>query len=212
MSAPWHVLGAAAALLAVTGCGLVQPLPKPRQVPAHFGPASELADIRRVMVLPFKTSSGVLADTEAVREPFLSELQKLQRFEIVPLPQDAEAQFAIYNGLQRGGIQPEALTRLGDRYRLDGVILATITGYRPYKPPYLGLRLQMISMHSADAVWATDVFYDSADASTVEDLKHYTLSALAEPDALHGWELLLISPERFATFVAHRTLSRWRGL
>lgn len=196
-------------LFLVAACS-VPGTPQPAPVPAWFGTESDVDHVRRVMVLPFECAAGVQADTEVVREAFIAELSKLQRFELVPLPAGANADDPLYQGLGRGRISTEVLATLGERYKLDGVLFATATGYRPYKPPQLGLRIQLLSLHTATAVWAVEVFYDAADAGTVEDLKHYTHSFSAPEESLHGWEMNLISPRRFAAFVCHRVVGTWR--
>ena len=195
---------------AAAGCGLMPSAPTPIPVPAHFGKASDVDAVRRIMVLPFDCAPGVTADTTVLRATLLAELAKIQRFEIVPLPDGADEDSAVYQGLRRGLISTEVLAALGQRYQLDGVLLGTVTGYRAYRPPQLGLRVQLLSLHTAAAVWAADAFYDSADAAVIDDIRHYSASALAEPDSLHDWEIVLISPQRFATFVAHRLVGTWR--
>ena len=57
----------------------------------------------------------------------------------------------------------------------------------------------------------TDVFYDAGDAATVEDIKHFTYTYLADESSMHGWEIALISPTRFAAFVCHRVVGSWRS-
>ena len=198
-----------AALALLGGCGLPgKPVAKP--VPAHFGSAAEINAVRRVMVLTFETAPGVHADTEMLRDTFVHELVKMHKFELVPLPEGDEDDDEVYQSLRRGRISIESLTTLGERYNLDGVLLGTVTAYRPYKPPYLGLRVQLISLHSATAVWAVEAIYDASDAQSVDDIRHYAQSYLAKNDSLHGWEMILISPEQFATFVSHRVVGTWR--
>lgn len=199
---------AAAAALLAAGCTMSVPEPKP--VPAYFGRPSDVDAVRRVMVLTFDTAPGVHADTAMLRDAFLSELVKVQQFELVPLPEGAGEDAEVYESLRRGRISIEALTALGQRYDLDGVLLGTVTAYRPYKPPYLGLRVQLVSLHSATAVWAVEAIYDASDAQSIEDMRHYAQSYLAKEDSLHGWELILISPARFAAYVSHRVVGTWR--
>jgi len=197
-----------AALALLCGCKMPGP-PEPKPVPAHFGTPSEINAVRRVMVLNFEAASGVHADTHMLRETFISELAKVQQFELVPLPEGDDNDASVYQSLRHGRISAEALTKLGARYNLDGVLLGTVTAYRPYKPPYLGLRVQLISLHTATAVWAVEAIYDASDEQSVEDIQHYSQSFLAKDDALHGWELILISPTRFASFVSHRVVGTW---
>lgn len=202
--------GALLTALALAGCAGFPGIPNKAPVPAYFAPEEELQSVHRVMVLPFVTAPGVQADLDVVRRCFVLELAKLQRFELVPLPDGADEDKELYQTLRRGRISTEALAALGSRYHLDGVLLATVTGNRSYKPPHLGLRVQLISLHSANAIWAAEVFYDSADATTVEDLQHFAKSFAAPEESMHGWELILISPTRFATFVSHRVVGTWR--
>lgn len=198
-----------AALACLCGCQFPG-VPKAKPVPAHFGKPADINAVRRVLVLPFDVASGVHVDTDMMRETFISELAKVQQFELVPLPEGDGNDASVYQGLRHGRISAEALAKLGERYNLDGVLLGTVTAYRPYKPPYLGLRVQLISLHSATAVWAVEAIYDAADEQSVEDIQHYSQSFLAKDDALHGWELILISPTRFASFVSHRVVGTWR--
>jgi len=184
--------------------------PEPKPIPAHFGPPADIRAVRRVMVLTFATEPEVHADTTMLRDAFINELMKMQKFELVPMPTEAHEDDELYQSLRHGRISPEALTKLGQRYNLDGVLLGTVTAYRPYKPPYLGMRVQLISLHSATAVWAVEAIYDASDEQSVEDIQHYAQSYLAEDDSLHGWEMILISPTRFASFVSHRVVGTWR--
>ena len=196
-------------LLFAAGCIGIPHTPRKMPVAAYFAAEKELQRVHRVMVLPFTSAPGVLADRRVLRSCFVAELAKLQRFELVPLPEGAEEDAKLYQSLRRGRISNKALATLGERYNLDGVLLGTVTGNRSYKPPHLGLRVQLMSLHSATAIWAAEVLYDAADAATVEDLQHFAKSYAAPEDSMHGWELILISPTRFATFVSHRVVGTW---
>ena len=90
------------------------------------------------------------------------------------------------------------------------MLVGTITNYRAYKPQHLGLRTQLVSVHSGNTVWAVDALYDAGDASTMSDLEHYATTFQAEDDSLHGWEMNLIAPTKFAAYVSHRVVGTWR--
>ena len=64
-------------------------------------------------------------------------------------------------------------------------------------------------MHSGSSVWAVDAIYDSADRSTISDVRHYVTHTQRDDGNLHGWELTLMSPQKFAAFVAHRCVGTW---
>src|SRR5262249_29619097 len=149
--------------LALAGCSAI-PLPRPpapKPINCYFGDERDLHDVRRVMVLPFDVAPGVDAETFPLRAVFLEELAKLGLFDIVPLPDRAEEDREIQRSWIRGRLSTEAIVKICKRYQLDAVLLGTITSYRPYKPPHLGLKVQLMSIHSASAVWAADGIWDA---------------------------------------------------
>lgn len=198
------------ALVASAACSAIPRPPEPKPVNCYFGDDRDLHSVRRVMVLPFDVSAGVDADTFPIRTTFLQELQKLGAFEIVPLPDRAEEDKEIQKSIVRGRLSTDAVVALCKRYQLDAVLMGTITAYRPYKPPHLGLKVQMLSIHSASTVWAADGTWDASETASIDDLQHYSRSYATKEESMHGWELTLISPTRFAAFVAHRIVGTWR--
>lgn len=184
----------------------------PRPVPTnHFkADPADLATVRRVMVLPFSQPSGRGADGMQIRDVFLQELTKLQRFEVVPLPESASEHAEIHRDLTRGKLSTNALVALSERYNIDGVLIGTVTAYRPYPPMRLGMRTRIVSLHSGQTVWAAEGLYDANDARTVEDLRHYAATFATAEASLHGWELNMIAPTKYAAYVAHRLAATCR--
>ena len=203
-------LSAAVAVFA-SACSLPSP---PRKLPVHawFADELDLAPVRRIVVLPFSSSPGVLADEQLVRTTFTSELAKTHRFRLLSLPEAAPEDDMIIEAARRGTLSIEAMVALGRRYDIDGILLGEITAYRPYQPPQLGLHMQLLSMHSASVVWATECIYDTADARVQEDIKHFAASFLAKDESMHEWRINMLSPRKFATYVAHRLATTWQGV
>jgi TolB-like protein len=181
----------------------------PKVINSYLAEPADLANVRRIMVLPFAQESGVHAECTKVRDAFVAELQKLRRFEVVPLPADARENDELNGSLHRGRLSTDAMVRLCNRYALDGVFVGSITAWRPYTPPHLGMRTQLISVHSGAPIWAVDAIYDSSDRTTVADLQHFVESTQRDDGNLHGWELNLLAPGKFTTFVAHRFVGTW---
>jgi hypothetical protein len=175
----------------------------------YLAERGDLANVRRIMVLPFGQESGVQADCARVRDAFVAELQKLRRFEVVPLPTEAREDDELNASMARGRLSTEAMVRLCNRYALDGVLIGSVTAWRPYTPPHLGMRTQLVSVHSGAPVWAVDAIYDTADRTTVGDLQQYAECTQHDDGNLHGWELNLVAPGRFTTYVAHRFVGTW---
>jgi hypothetical protein len=199
---------AAAALLPGGGCMFGQPN-VPKTINSYLAEPSDLANVRRIMVLPFAQEAGVQADCTKVRDAFVAELQKLRRFEVVPLPSDAREDDELNRSMTHGRLSTEAMVRLCNRYALDGVLVGSVTAWRPYTPPHLGMRTQLVSVHSGAPIWAVDAIYDSSDRTTIGDLRHYVEHTQRDDGNLHGWEMTLIAPNKFTTFVAHRFVGTW---
>lgn len=205
------LLGWWLALLGLTACGLVERPPEKKPVNSFLADARDLANVRRIMVLPFSLGPGVTGDTERVRSAYVAELNKLRRFEVVPLPTAAQEDDVLNESLQQGRMSTDAMVRLCRRFHLDGVLMGVVTAWRPYTPPHLGLRTQLVSVHSGSTVWAVDAIYDCNDQSTISDLRHYSQRFQADDGSLHGWQMNTIAPTRFAAYVSHRVIGTWRG-
>lgn len=189
-------------------CNLERP-PVAKPINSYLAEPSDLANVRRIMVLPFAHEAGVTADCTKVRDAFVAELQKLRRFEVVPLPSDAREDDMLNASLARGRLSTEAMVDLCNRYSLDGVYVGSVTSWRPYTPPHLGLRTQLISVHSGAPIWAVDAIYDASDRTTISDLRHFHEGVQRDDGNLHGWELNLLAPGKFTSYVAHRVVGTW---
>jgi TolB-like protein len=199
---------ATTALALLAGCQFARP-PEPKPINSYLAEPADLANVRRIMVLPFGHETGVTADCNKVRDAFVAELQKLRRFEVVPLPSEAREDDELNTSLAHGRLSTEAMVRLCNRYLLDGVLLGSVTSWRAYTPPHLGMRTQLVSVHSGAQVWAVDAIFDTTDRSTVSDLQHYTETTQQDDGNLHGWELTKLSPGKFTSYVAHRFVGTW---
>lgn len=202
-----------AAVVALTAlllgsCQLIRQ-PEPKRINSFLADRADLANVRRIMVLPFHQEDGVSADCQQVRDAFLAELQKLRRFEVVPLPASAQENEMLRRSLHRGRLSTEAVVRLCGRYSLDGIMVGSVTRWRAYQPPHLGLRMQLLSVHSGATVWAVDAIYDASDQTTMADLEHYATKIQQDDGSLHGWQMNLLAPTRFTNYVAYRFVSTW---
>lgn len=191
---------------AFAACGAAH---EPKAINSWLAEPADLANVRRIMVLPFGQESGVQADCNKVRDAFVAELQKLRRFEVVPLPSDASENEQLNRSLSRGRVSSDALVRLCNRYAVDGVFLGTVTTFRPYQPQQMGMRTQLVSVHSGAPIWAVDAIYDTTERTTISDLRHFVEHTQRDDGNLHNWEMNLISPQKFTSFVAHRFVGTW---
>lgn len=195
-------------MLLLPACNWERPAEK-KPINCYLADARDLASVRRIMVLPFTEESGVDSDQEMVRRSFVTELQKLRRFEVVPLPAGADEDDVLNQTLREGRVSTAAMVKLCERYHLDGVLTGIVSAWRPYMSPYLGVRTQLMSVHSGTVIWAVDALYDTNDRSTLSDLRHYHETFEAKDCSLSDRMVELISPTKFAAYVAHRLAGTW---
>jgi hypothetical protein len=102
---------------------------------------------------------------------------------------------------QRGRVDVQSLIAAQKAYLADAFLFGSVTQYKPYDPPVLGVKLRLLSARTGDLIWAADALFDSHEAD-VRSLagRYYENSGLK--DRLYGPELVLMSPALYAGFVA----------
>ena len=118
----------ASALLSLSSCILKAPA-KRSPISAYLGDPRDLASVRRIMVLPFALDTGVTAEPDRIRDVYVQQLQKLRRFDIVPLPTSSQEVAPLNASLRKGRIATAQIVALCDRYNLDGVLVGTVTAW-----------------------------------------------------------------------------------
>ncbi len=176
-------------------------------VSSYLGETQDLRLCRRVLVLPIqatKMTTKVRKDLEAT---LISELTSQGRFQVLRMDTATTEGKEIYPTERRGKIDPDLVVDLGRRYQADALLLTRVTQWFPYKPPRLGLRLQLVSVHSGKVIWAVDQTWDAGTERTRLDLIDYARTTLAPQANMHGWEFLMLSPRRFGRFAIRRSVS-----
>lgn len=210
-----HFLGAA--LLALSFGACVTPkhasAPPPPPPQNYFAPETEGAPMRRVALLPLfsdKFSDDYLRDVDAA---FASELTKKALFEVVPVSR-AEME-KLFGQRQLSSVETlpgTALTRLRQQFGVEGVVFTDLTSFSPYRPVSIGVRAKLLDVSTGEIRWAFDYIYDSGSAAIANAAKRYQLKYSNEhqPLATDGGSILL-SPSRFAKYVANETFASLRA-
>ena len=159
--------------------------------------------LHRVLLLPFTIESQRDKVVDEVTDAFYIELQKSAKFEII-VPQGFQDILSQQNDIwNRGLIRSETIEEAKRRYKVDALIFGTITQYRPYEPPVLGIKIGMFSAISGNIMWSSDAIFDSSDASVVKLVKTYYKEHYKRKQSLYDWKIILLSMKRYAQFVAY---------
>ena len=155
--------------LCALGCmpQALPPKPKPAilpQVRTFRSGGLARAGRLRALVLPF--AHGDRAVSKAVTEAFAVELAKSHHFEVLP-PDGPQAELLEHLPVWEGDcLDVHALSVLRRRLNVDAIVVGKILSYRPYSPPVLGLRAQVVSTRTGAVLWGAEATFDAADAGT----------------------------------------------
>ncbi len=163
--------------------------------------------VHRVLLVPFTFETNREKVINEVTEAFSIELQKSAKFDIV-LPRGFPEELLLQNDLWgKGLVRAETVIEAKKRFKVDAIIFGTITHYKPYEPPILGMKVGMFSTVTGNVIWTADTILDSSEATVVRLVKTYYRTNYQRKQSLYGWKIILLSMKRYAQFVAHQVIA-----
>jgi hypothetical protein len=189
-----------AALLA-TACRSLAPDPGPL---ATSVVAADLAtySLVRVGVPPFQAPGVDAANRLALQGALVAELSAVMPYELVPLDEDDLVEVDGHDAFRRGRYDTRAVLEVARRYRLDALVLGTVTHYQPYPPQALGLEVELVAIETGATLWSSSLQLDAADARVRARLDRWQNDYKSGGGNRESVQLTLVSPERFARFAA----------
>lgn len=182
----------------------------PSYVPTnHAGIPILPASIRRVVILPMYWNADAGAGfLEFMDATMTSELNKTNLIEVVPLSRkDMVAVFGKSQIASYEVIPADSFDRLRAEYAADAVLMIDLTGYRAYKPLYMGIRSKLINIQTGESLWAFDNSFDAGDPTVAMGARRFAQLRDTTPYPLDTDSPILISPRLFSRYVAFMTFS-----
>lgn len=200
--------------LLLTGClagrhALAPPPPPPQN---YLAPETGRTPLRRVALLPLwseKLPGDYLRELDAA---FNGELTKMALFEVVPVSRtQMEATFGERQWSSIDALPADMLAILRARFGVDGVVFTDLTHFSPYRPLAMAVRAKLVDVSTGELRWAFDYVYDSGNAAVASAAKKFQLRYTDEHQALRSdGGSILLSPSRFAKYVASQTYASLR--
>jgi len=170
----------------------------------YLSPEFSKSEIRRVGCLPIQKETFCFDDLSTIQSVFLQELKRKGVFEVIPLTEEELVSFSRLSQLK--GAYPSAwVLELKNRYRLDGILVAYVTQYNPYKPKTFGLKGELINSRTGDVAWSVDVLFDSGEKRTLEDMEIFFTEESSSESTPFDWKLPLFSKKHFLMYAFSRT-------
>jgi len=162
---------------------------------------------RRVALLPIFNDKYPAENLRVLDAAFNTELTKKSVFEVVPISRSAmESLFGERQLNSVENLPADLMAKLRDRYGVDGILFTDITHYSPYRPISIGVRAKLIDASSGEVRWAFDYLFDSGNPGIAAAAKTYQVRFNQDNQPLPSdGGAVLISPTRFAKFVANQT-------
>jgi hypothetical protein len=117
-------------------------------------------------------------------------------------PAEGDERLAAESALWRSGqVDIESLIIAQKAYLADAFLFGSVTQYKPYDPPVLGLKLRMLSARTGDVIWAADALFNAHESDVRLMAERYFQNSGLR-DRLYGPDLVFMSPKLFADFAA----------
>lgn len=160
-------------------------------------------EIHRVGIVPFRAvQAAELAPHEIgeVETAFHAELATATPYDLVPLRGQDLEEVLPPDPFRENWYTPETIRTLRDRYRLDALIVGTITSRDVVSPQVLGTQLDLVSCETGATIWSADLLLDASREDVREAVQIWATHRLGDEG---DGPLTLLSPQRFARFAAY---------
>ncbi|MHC4170879.1 MAG: hypothetical protein ACYSWQ_28410 [Planctomycetota bacterium] len=168
----------------------------------YLNPHKKLTTIGRVAIVELENDSSYPQISAEITGSLFRELQKRQVFGLTIIRQDDPS----WRSLQLDGDSTYSLDQIlaiRETLKCDGVLLGTVTEFRPYPHMAVGLRLKLLDMRDGQLLWALEQVWDSADRTTKQRTKDYFEAEKGSGFEPLNEQLAAISPIEFLKFVSY---------
>ncbi len=172
----------------------------------YLSPYKDLHRIGRVALLEIAGTSDDPQIAAALTEALFLEAQKKQVFGVTVVRRSAPA----WQELQENLDSSQTLRQLAtarEALNCNGLLVGTLTEYRPYPHLAIGLRLKLFDLTDGQLLWGMEQVWDSSDRSTQKRIKAYLKEDRKAGHSPLREELVIVSPLNFCKFVAYDVAS-----
>ena len=168
----------------------------------YLNPNNKLSTIGRVAIVELDNDSSYPEISTDITQALYQALQKRQVFGLTVVRQHDPSWRSLQ--LDRDSTYTlEKLLAIREALRCDGVLLGTVTEYRPYPHMTVGLRMKLLDLRDGQLQWALEQIWDSADKTTEKHIKSYFKSEKRSGFAPLHEKLAAVSPLEFIKFVSY---------
>jgi hypothetical protein len=157
-------------------------------------------DLKRVGLLPFDAEIVDAAQRASIESAFLAELGAGGDYEVIWLELSDLAEIPRSEPHRLGRYQPSTIIALARRYRLDGIMIGTLTDFWPHAPMRMSVQVDMVAAETGLAIWSASLHLDTSRDDVRKSLDAWSRRVLG--DDRTSTHVSLISPSRLSRFAA----------
>jgi len=176
--------------------------------PRHLATAEVAADfdsyvLRRVGLIVHAEMELTAEQERQLQAAFFAEFSASTPYEIVQLRESDLVEIPTSKPYRTGWYRTQTVIDTTRRYRLDGILVGTVTDLQFYSPQRIAVQFDLVAAETGIVIWASSAHLDSARKDVREAMHSWAddeMGGIARDD----WRLVLISPRRFARFAARQ--------
>ena len=168
----------------------------------YRNPDKDLRTLGRVTLVELDNASTYPEISGNATGAIFLELQKKQVFGVARIGRDAPAWRPLQENLEAQQAM-QALAEMRESLKCNGLLVGTVTEYRPYPSLVLGLRLKLLDLTDGQLLWAVEQVWDSADKSIHGRVREYLKRDFPLGPTTLREQLVVVSPLEFTKFAAY---------
>lgn len=189
------------AAILVGGCRTPEP-PASQAAYYYLNPGKTLTSVGRVAIVELDNDSSYPQVSTDVTASLFQALQKKQVFGLTIIHNNDPSWRSLQ--VDTGSTYDrDQMRTIRETLKCDGLLLGTITEFRPYPHMQVGLRLKLLDLRDGQLLWALEQVWDSADKSTEKRIKEYYKTEKRPAFASLDEQLVTVSPLEFIKFVSY---------
>ncbi len=195
-------LGLAACMLLSLFCGCESSSKSTMAGSYYLNADEDLRELGRVTLVELDNASADPEISRNLTRALFLEVQKKQAFSVSTVGRDDSAWQALQENLD----SPQAMQTLlliREKFKSNGLLVGTITEYRPYPRLAIGLRLKLIDLADGQLLWGVEQVWDSTDRNVQKRVGAYYRSDRRSDASPLPEELVAVSPLEFMRFAAY---------
>lgn len=184
-----------------SGCKTPPP-PEPVKNYFYINPIKKPNSIGRVVLVELQNESNYPQVSMDIAEALYQAVQKKQVFGLSVIAKN-ESSWRSLQFEEGSTLNVNQMLTIRDTLQCDGLLLGTISEFRPYPHMAIGLRLKLLDLSDGQLLWALEQVWDSTDKMVHERIAHYFKSIKGSGLAPLHEQLTTVSPIEFIKFVSY---------